>query len=575
MKRSDHTRIGLRQGKDDIMENRILGAAIGTCVHVAGLHHFLKLAEAEGFETISLGPAVSVERLVQAILREHPTITAVSYRLTPQVAATLFESLRAELSAHGLHDIRLVFGGTSPVCEVAKASGLFESIFSGQESVELVQAYLRGGPGHAIEENVAHDLLSRIHQKYPYPILRHHFGLPSLEETILGAKLIAEAGVLDVISLGPDQNAQEHFFHPDEMDHSQDGAGGVPVRTVADLRAIYQSSRCGNYPLMRCYSGTRDLIRWAEMSVDAIHNAWAAIPLCWYSVMDGRSKLPLFEAIREKQQAMRWYADRGLPVEVNEAHQWSLRDAHDSLAVAMAFLAAYNAKQAGVKSYVAQFMFNTPPVTWPTMDIAKMLAKNELIGSLHDESFASWREVRAGIAHFAADPSTAQGQLAASAVISLSLRPHILHVVGFSEGHHATTAQELIQSCRIVHGVLHNCLHGLPDMTGDPKVVDRKDELIREARVLLHGLKAYGEAVSDDPLNDAWVLSHAIQQGLLDTPHFRGNPALCGKITTRCIDGAWYAVDEDSGESLTEQERLAKVMSATPALSRPRHEESK
>ena len=35
---------------------------------------------------------------------------------------------------------------------------------------------------------------------------------------------IAESGVLDILSIGPDQNAQEHFFHPENMDHSQDGA---------------------------------------------------------------------------------------------------------------------------------------------------------------------------------------------------------------------------------------------------------------------------------------------------------------------------------------------------------------
>jgi hypothetical protein len=56
------------------------------------------------------------------------------------------------------------------------------------------------------------------------------------------------SGVLDVISIGPDQNAQEHFFHPEEMDHGQDGAGGVPIRTPADLEAIYSHSRCGIIP---------------------------------------------------------------------------------------------------------------------------------------------------------------------------------------------------------------------------------------------------------------------------------------------------------------------------------------
>ena len=61
-----------------------------------------------------------------------------------------------------------------------------------------------------------------------------------------------------------------------------------------------------------------------------------------------------------------------------------------------------------------------------------MLAKNELIEELSDESFTVFRQVRAGLAHFS-PILLAQGQLAASAVISMTLKPHILHVVGFSE----------------------------------------------------------------------------------------------------------------------------------------------
>lgn len=45
----------------------ILGCAIGNCVHIGGLNHFLQLAELEGFKTISLGPAVPLERLIKEI----------------------------------------------------------------------------------------------------------------------------------------------------------------------------------------------------------------------------------------------------------------------------------------------------------------------------------------------------------------------------------------------------------------------------------------------------------------------------------------------------------------------------
>ncbi len=539
---------------------KILGAALGNCVHVGGLHNFLKLAEAEGYNTISLGPAVPIQRIVSSIKSEKPDIVAISYRLTAEVAKNLFQELKAAFEKEKLSNIKFVFGGTPPVALEAKKSGLFEKVFSGNESLNEIQDYLRGSKGKRGELNFPNNLIDRINQKHPYPLLRHHFGRPSVEETIKGVKYIAESGVCDVISIGTDQNAQEYFFHPERMDPQKDGAGGVPVRTPEDLKAIYSSSRAGNFPLLRCYAGTNDLLRWAEMSVETIKNAWAAIPLCWYSVMDGRSNRQIADAITENQSVMKWYAQRGIPVEVNESHQWSLRDAHDSLAVAMAFLAAYNAKQMGVKNYVSQFMFNTPPGTSPRMDIAKMLAKKELIEELEDENFNVIREVRAGIAHFSSIPSVAQGQLAASAIVSLSLYPHILHVVGYSEADHAVYPDELINSCNIIHGVLHNCLSGLPDMTIDPVVITRKDELKNEARILLNAIKLLDSDKTQDSWTNALLIEKAIKIGLLDAPHFRGNPHLCGNILTRLINGAWYAIDNQSGEPIYEFERTNLIL---------------
>lgn len=132
------------------------------------------------------------------------------------------------------------------------------------------------------------------------------------------------------------------------MDLMQSGAGGVPIRSKEDLIGFKEASRAGNYPMLRIYSGTRDLVAWAEMSRETINNAWGAVPLCWYSVLDGRSKRTPVEAIRENQEAMRWYGKNDIPLEVNEAHHWSLRDAHDAIAVVMAYLAAYNAKAMGL-----------------------------------------------------------------------------------------------------------------------------------------------------------------------------------------------------------------------------------
>lgn len=66
------------------MSNKlIIGAAIGNCVHVAGVIHFLELAKKEGYDVKFLGPAVSVESLFQNIELYKPDSVAIGYRLTP------------------------------------------------------------------------------------------------------------------------------------------------------------------------------------------------------------------------------------------------------------------------------------------------------------------------------------------------------------------------------------------------------------------------------------------------------------------------------------------------------------
>lgn len=538
---------------------KILGAAIGTCVHISGLHHFLKLAEQEGYHPVFGGPAVSIPRLIEAILKERPDIVAISYRLTPEVAEKLFKEIEDSFISIKIPKPRMIFGGTPPVSLLAKQSGLFEYVFDGSQSIEEIRSYLRGTLFSKGEESFPQDLLGRISQKFPYPLIRHHFGRPTMQETIEGIRHIALSGVLDIISIGPDQNAQENFFRPDQMDPGQTGAGGVPVRTIDDMKALYNASRCGNYPLMRCYAGTQDLLKWAQMSVETIHNAWAAIPLCWYSILDGRSSRTMEAAITENQLVMRWYANRKIPVEVNESHQWSLRDAHDSLAVAMAFLAAYNAKKMGVSHYIAQFMFNTPPGTSPQMDIAKMWAKMEIMHRLEDDSFQIFRQVRAGIAHFSPVPSIAKGQLAASAVISLALKPHILHVVSYSEGDHATYPDELIESCQIVHGVIRNCLDGFPDFFSDQSVIARKNYLIYQADRLLSSFHFLAPK-SDDPFTNPLVIAKAIQTGILDTPHFTKTSYSQGGILTNLINGAWDPIDPQTGKPMDEETRILRIL---------------
>jgi len=547
---------------------KAIAGSLGNCVHVAGVLNFLALAERAGYETEFLGAAVPVDAFVDAIREHDPDLVGVSYRLTPEVARNLIADLKQRVDRAGLADRRFVFAGTPPVCAVADEFDWFERCFTGHEEPEDTWGYLKGEPAPHEAEDFGVTQIARLEKKRPYPLLRHHFGLPSLEETIAGIREIAEARVVDVISIGPDQNAQESFFRPHEMDPSLDGAGGVPIRTREDLIRIYEASRTGNFPLLRIYSGTRDLIEWAELATETVHNAWGAIPLCWYNVLDGRSKRTPEESIAENQAAMRWYGERDIPVEVNEAHHWSMRDSHDALAVVMAYLAAYNARAMGVKHYIAQYMFNSPPTTHGNMDLAKMLAKREMIESLHGESFVSMRQVRAGLLHFSPDLRVAKGQLAASTVLALGLRPHIIHVVGYCEGDHAATADDVIESCEIVRGVLRNCLFGMPDVTLDPAVVERKERLVAEAQVLIAALRALGEG-EEDPLTSPRILAEAIKLGVLDAPHLKGNPYAAGMLQTRPVNGAIEPVDPKTKKVLSETDRLRALPGLPPAALPP------
>ena len=541
------------------MTKRIIGASIGHCVHVAGVLNFLRLAEACGYQCTFLGTSLGFSDLIGVLLEDDPTYLALSYRLTPEVAAKLFQDLKNALAEAGLAHKKLLFGGTPPVAKVAKESGLFFRVFSGEEEEREIVAFLKGEETVREKRDYGNTLLERIEKNRPYPIIRHHFGLPTLEETLAGVRRLAAAEVLDVISIGPDQNAQESFFRPQEMDPTQDGAGGVPVRTEADLRAIYEASRTGNYPLLRIYSGTRDLLDWGRVAARTINNAWAAIPLFWYSRLDGRSDRPLAEAIRENQAAMAWYARQGIPVEVNEAHHWSLRGGPDSVAVAAFYLAAYNAKQVGVRDYVAQIMLNNPPGLSGVMDLGKALAGLEMVKRLAGPDFRIHREIRAGLASLSVKPHVAKGQLATSTLLGLALQPEIVHVVAFCEADHAATPEDIIESCGIVQGVFKNALFDFADLCCDPQVLARKEELIAEADFLLDSLAQLGEESTDDPFTEPEVLASAVHSGLLDAPQLKANPEGKGWIKTGIVQGACRVLSADGKRVLSEEERIKEL----------------
>lgn len=538
---------------------KIIGATLGNCVHVAGTMNFLNLAEKENYNTEFVGIGVSIDELIQIIEDRKPDTVGLSFRLTPEPLNNILEELKKKIEkSEELQKITWIFGGTEPTALVAEKYNIFDKIFYGCEDIDEVISYIKGQEDSE-EEQYPNNLVDRINSKYPYPILRHHLGLTSMEKTMDAIGKIAEAKVLDVISVAPDQNAQEFFFDQENMDEALSGAGGVPVRTEEDFRKLYDSAQKGNYPLLRSYSGTKNIVQFAEVLKNNINNAWCAVPLFWYSELDRRGPRTLKEAIVENQKVMAWHGERNIPVEVNDPHHWSLRDAHDAIAVADAYLIAYNAKKMGVKDYVAQYMFNVPAHISAENDLGKMLAKIELVESLVDDNFRVYRQARAGLASFPADLEQAKGQLAASAYLAMAIKPHIYHVVGFCEAHHAAEAEDVIESCKIVRGIIKNEFLGSIDLTKDENVQRRKKELIKDANIILDAIRSLSPDI-DDPLTDPDTLVEAVRLGILDAPQLKGSKIAKGELKTRMVSGTLYAYDEENARIIPEEERIEKIL---------------
>jgi methylmalonyl-CoA mutase cobalamin-binding subunit len=538
------------------MKKTVVAAALGECVHVAGVMNFLRLAETAGWKTVFLGPAVPVEKVLETARREEAALVGVSYRLTPETGERLLGQFAEEADELRGRGVQFAFGGTPPLAARARKMGFFDVIFEGGESSDQVLAYLKNqNQGTAQEKEIPQSAVERIRWKSPVPIVRHHFGLPTMQETLAGIEKIAEAGVLDAISLGIDQDAQENFFNPEKQDPRRKGAGGVPVRSAEDYRALHAASRRGNFPLLRTYSGTDDFIRLAEMYVDTINIAWCAIPLFWFNQMDGRGPWDLEGSIREHQQVMQWYGERGIPVELNEPHHWGMRDAPDVVCVVAAYLSAYNARAFGVKDYIAQMMFNSPPGLSDAMDLAKMLAMWRLIEPLQGPNFRIWKQTRTGLLSYPPEPAAARAHLAASVYLQMMIRPDIIHVVGHTEADHAATADDVIESCSMANRAILNAASGAPDGTADPRVLARAEHLAGEAQVTLRAIRAISPEGVQDPLTDPAVLAKAVALGIMDAPQLRNNPFARGEILSLIVGGACEAVSP-AGQPISEPDRL-------------------
>jgi hypothetical protein len=236
-----------------------------------------------------------------------------------------------------------------------------------------------------------------------------------------------------------------------------------------------------------------------------------------------------------------------------------MRDSSDVTFVVSAYLAAYNARAFGVKDYIAQLMFNSPPGLSDAMDLAKMLAVMEMVEPLQNENFKVWKQSRIGLLSHPLDPDAARGHLAAATYLQMSLKPHIYHIVGHTEAHHAATADDVIEASRIVRRAIENAM-GAPDMTADKAITKRRKELVRDANLLLEAISALAGPEAGDPLTDAATLTRAVTSGLMDAPQLRNNKFGRGEVKTSIVRGASVTVDK-KGKPIPEGRRISQLQS--------------
>lgn len=281
----------------------------------------------------------------------------------------------------------------------------------------------------------------RSDYRYNFPVIRAHCGPYSsdmsrqrcIKEYCDWCKQLAQAGFLDVLSIGSSQLSQSAFG---ESWEGKPNGGGVPVNSEQEYVDIWKSARP---MLVRTYSGTKDILSLAKMYEKTINISWHALSLWWFDELDGRGPNKLYDNLKEHINTIRYISTTGKPVETNVSHHFAFRGADDLTYIISGFLAAKIAKINGIKTFILQNMLNTPRSTWGVQDLAKGRTLIKLVKELESEQFRVMLQARAGLDYFKPNLETAKVQLSAVTALMDDIdpcnynSPEIIHVVSFSE----------------------------------------------------------------------------------------------------------------------------------------------
>jgi len=374
--------------------------------------------------------------------------------------------------------------------DIEAFQGFFALVVDDFVTMEELEAFAQARAVTRASEEIrwANTLLSRVRQVRKLenrPIIRAHIGIAaeSIEPTVEAVEMLAEAECLEIISLAPDQPAQEYLAKfvrgEEDPDNYLKGQGGVPIRSKQDLRRLKEATQRGNYPMTRIYSGTDELVELAKLFERAFRMPFPAVPLFFYNELDGRGPISIRDSLDEHFEVIRWWAKRRKAVEINDPHQWQLRNSTDDMLVTDHVIAGVVALKMGVKHYVMQMMYDLPPGTSGLNDLAKFQGAYELIEPLaRRHGLHIIKETRGGLSDFPPNLDQAKGHLAISTHWQMYIEPDIVHVVSFSEAHHEAKAEDVIESCEIVKHVCEDYRKDEhPDIWHDPRLLARKRRL--------------------------------------------------------------------------------------------------
>ncbi len=511
-------------------KRRVMVGAIGKCVHNLGVESFADwMGDLElGYVSVKLGPAVPIHEVINKIREARPEVVGISMRLGDLHVDKLITEFVEAATKYGLHPgesgIRYSFGGLRPAANVVRAmtglplepdrfireeeqhydlpkmqaeykqkehfQGFFEMVVDDFVTMEELEDFAHRKVEKEIGKQVEWSdyLVERIQQvreRENRPIIRAHIGIAAetIEPTVEAIEKLADAAAFEIVSLAPDQTSQELLakFIRGEEDPSKylAGQGGAPIRTVADLQRLKASTQRGNFPMTRIYTGTDELIELAHLWQDHLNICFPAVPIFFYNQLDGRGPISIHDGFLEHFATIEYWAEQGKPLEINDPHQWGLRNATDDMQVTDHVLCAVIAQKKGIKNYVMQMMFELPQEISALDDLAKMKAAYELAEPLTRKyDFNIIRQTRSGLPSFPPNLNEAKGHLAFGIYTQLYMEPHILHVVTHSEAHHEASADDIIESCEIVKQVCWDFVKGhIPDIWSDPVLMARKTEL--------------------------------------------------------------------------------------------------